>query len=149
MYSRGGTGGHAILSVRVRAGRHTNCGESSGGPKGATDGSSSTTSKRAKPMLSRSRSAPRAVGGWSARICFPDSPTVLRSIKGWDSSPTELRSFRYHVSQGNPSGEEVRDGSYSDNRSGGNRCSVAPTATPLRSQAGSELLIWAPTLLVV
>ena len=58
----------------------------------------------------------------------------------------ELRSFRYHVSQGNPSGEEVKDGSYSDNRSGGNRCGVAPTAAPLRPQAGSELLIGAPAL---
>ena len=31
----------------------------------------------------------------------------------------------------------------------GNRCGVAPTATPLRSQVGPGLLIWAPTLLVV
>ena len=33
-------------------------------------------------------------------------------------------------------GEEVRDGPYGDNRGSGNRCGVAPTATPLRSQAG-------------
>ena len=38
---------------------------------------------------------------------------------------------------GNPSGEEVRDGPHSDNRCGGNRACVAPTAAPLRSQAGS------------
>ena len=57
----------------ARAGRHTNCGESSGGPKGATNGSSSITKKRAKPMLSRSRTVPRAVRGLSASICFPDS----------------------------------------------------------------------------
>ena len=33
-------------------------------------------------------------------------------------------------------GEEVRDGPHSDNRGSGNRCGVAPTAAPLRSQAG-------------
>jgi hypothetical protein len=42
-------------------------------------------------MLSRSRTALHAVGGWSARICFPDSPTVLRSVTVWDSGPTRLR----------------------------------------------------------
>ena len=36
-------------------------------------------------------------------------------------------------------GEEVRDDPHSDNRSGSNRCGVAPTAAPLRSQDGSEL----------
>ena len=60
----------------ARAGRRTNCGENSGGPKGATDGSSSITKKRAKPMPSRSRTAPRAAGGSSARSCFPDRRTV-------------------------------------------------------------------------
>jgi hypothetical protein len=59
-------------SYIVRAGRHTNCGQSSGGLKGATNGSSSIMNKRAKPMLSRSRTAPRVVGGLSVRICFPD-----------------------------------------------------------------------------
>jgi hypothetical protein len=33
---------------------------------------------------------------------------------------------------GNPPGEEVRDGSHVDNRGGGNRGGVAPTAAPLR-----------------
>ena len=32
--------------------------------------------------------------------------------------------------------EEVRDGPYGDNRGSGNRGGVAPTAAPLRSQAG-------------
>src|SRR5919107_6121417 len=41
--------------------------------------------------------------------------------------------------RGNPSGEEVRDGPHTDNRSGGNRCGVAPTTAPLRSQAGPGL----------
>jgi hypothetical protein len=50
--------------------------------------------------------------------------------------PTGLRSFRYHAWRGNPSGEEVRDGPHSDNRCGGNRGGVAPTAAPLSPQAG-------------
>jgi hypothetical protein len=33
-------------------------------------------------------------------------------------------------------GEEVSDGPHSDNRCGGNRGGVAPTAAPLRSRAG-------------
>jgi hypothetical protein len=37
---------------------------------------------------------------------------------------------------GNRPGEEVRDGPHSDNRSGGNRSGIAPTAAPLRPQAG-------------
>ena len=59
---------------------------------------------------------------------------------------TGLRSFRYHALRGNPSGEEVRDDPHSDNRSGSNRCSVAPTAAPLRPQARPGLLIGAPAL---
>jgi hypothetical protein len=59
----------------VRAGRHTNCGGSSGGPKGATNGFSSIMKGRAKPMLSRSRTVRRVVGGLSASSCFPDSRT--------------------------------------------------------------------------
>jgi hypothetical protein len=34
-------------------------------------------------------------------------------------------------------GEEVRDGSHGDNRCGGNRCGITPTAAPLRPQAGA------------
>jgi hypothetical protein len=34
-------------------------------------------------------------------------------------------------------GEEVRDGSHGDNRCGGNRGGVAPTAAPLRPPAGT------------
>src|SRR5215211_2971214 len=34
-------------------------------------------------------------------------------------------------------GEEVRDGPHNNNRGGGNRGGVAPTAAPIRSQAGS------------
>src|SRR5215204_3878568 len=36
-------------------------------------------------------------------------------------------------------GEEVRDGPHNNNRCGGNRCGVAPTAAPLRPQAEAEL----------
>ena len=46
-------------------------------------------------------------------------------------------------------GEEVRDDPHSDNRGGSNRCGVAPTAAPLRSQAGPGLLIGAPALLLL
>src|SRR5687767_5719934 len=56
----------------VRASGHTNCWESSGGLKGATNGFSSIMNSRVKSMLSRSTTARRAVGGLSARICFPD-----------------------------------------------------------------------------
>jgi hypothetical protein len=63
----------------VRAGRNTNCGESFGGLKGATDGFSSIMNRRVKPMLSRSTTVRRAVGGLSARICSSDSLTLLRS----------------------------------------------------------------------
>src|ERR687890_1833931 len=42
--------------------------------------------------------------------------------------------------------EEVRDDSHDNNRCGGNRCGVAPTATPLRAHAGPGLLIGAPVL---
>ena len=51
--------------------------------------------------------------------------------------PTGFRSFRYHALRVNPSGEGVRDDPHSDNRRGGNRCSVATTSAPLRPQAGS------------
>src|SRR5215207_7868549 len=34
-------------------------------------------------------------------------------------------------------GEEVRDGPHNNNRGGGNRCGVAPTAAPLRPPAGT------------
>jgi hypothetical protein len=50
--------------------------------EGPTDGSSSIMNTGAKPMLSRSRTVPHAAGGLSANVCFPDSPTVLRSVKG-------------------------------------------------------------------
>ena len=36
-------------------------------------------------------------------------------------------------------GEEVRDGSHGDNRCGGNRGGIAPTAAPLRPQVGPGL----------
>jgi hypothetical protein len=36
-------------------------------------------------------------------------------------------------------GEEVRDGSHGDNRCGGNRCGITPTAAPLRPQIGPGL----------
>ena len=36
-------------------------------------------------------------------------------------------------------GEEVRDGPHGDNRCGGNRCGIAPTAAPLRPQVGPGL----------
>ena len=52
----------------VRALRHTNCGQSSGGPMGITNGSSSMIQKRARLMVSKSRTAPRVEGGWNARI---------------------------------------------------------------------------------
>ena len=51
--------------------------------------------------------------------------------------PTGLRSFRYHAWRGNLSREEVRDGPHSDNRCGGNRCSVATTAAPLSARVGA------------
>ena len=41
-------------------------------------------------------------------------------------------------------GEEVRDGPYCDNRGGGDRGGVAPTAVPLRSQAGVHVGTSAP-----
>ena len=63
--------------------------------------------------------------------------------------PIGLRSLGYHSWRGNPSGEEVRDDPHSDNRGGSNRCGVAPTAAPLRPQAGPGLLIGAPALLLL
>jgi hypothetical protein len=53
------------------------------------------------------------------------------------SQGTGLRPFRYHALRGNPSGEEVRDDPHSDNRCGSNRCSVAPTAPPLKARVGA------------
>src|SRR5215216_93879 len=50
---------------------------------------------------------------------------------------TGLRPFRYHALRGNPSGEEVRDDPHSDSRRGSNRCSVAPTAPPLKARVGA------------
>jgi hypothetical protein len=45
-------------------------------------------------------------------------------------------NFRYHAPRGNPSGEEVRDGSHADNRGRGNRGGIAPTTVSLRLRAG-------------
>jgi hypothetical protein len=59
------------------------------------------------------------------------SPAVL-VLPGRGS--TGLQPFRYHALRGNPSGEEVRDDPHSDNRRGSNRCSVAPTAPPLKAR---------------
>jgi hypothetical protein len=53
------------------------------------------------------------------------------------SQGTGLRPFRYHALRGNPSGEEVRDDPHSDSRRGSNRCSVAPTAPPLKARVGA------------
>jgi hypothetical protein len=61
----GRAGGHAIA---VRAGRHTNCGESFDGLKGATAGFSSIMNRRVKPMLSRSTTVRRVANCWSVRI---------------------------------------------------------------------------------
>jgi hypothetical protein len=50
-----------------------------------------------------------------------------------------LRPFRYHALGGTRLGEEVRDGPHTDNRCGGNRSGLAPTAAPLRPQVGLGL----------
>ena len=54
-------------------------------------------------------------------------------------SPTGRQPFRYHAWRGNPSGEEVRDGPHNNNRCGGNRGGVAPTAASLKPRVGLGL----------
>jgi hypothetical protein len=56
-------------------------------------------------------------------------------VSGRDS--TGSRSMRYHAWWGTWLGEEVSDGTHADNRGGGNRGGVAPTAPPLRLRAGA------------
>jgi hypothetical protein len=60
---------------------------------------------------------------------------MSKTVRG----PTGLRSLGCPHSRGTRPGEEVRDGSHSDNRCGCNRCSVAPTAAPLRLRVGPGL----------
>ena len=57
---------------------------------------------------------------------------MSKTVRG----PTGLRSLGCPHSRGTRPGEEVRDGPHSDNRCGGNRSGIVPTAAPLRSQAG-------------
>src|SRR5919107_2160048 len=85
----------------------------------AGDVFSGSTPARGTPLLSSA-----ALGG-----------PILQRGRSLCSSPTGLRSFRYHAWRGTRQGEEVRDGPHGDNRGGGNRGGVAPTAAPLRSQA--------------
>src|SRR5215211_4947929 len=59
---------------------------------------------------------------------------IIRQGRG----STGLRPLGYHAWRGKPSGGggEGRD-PHSDNRSGGNRSGIAPTAAPLRPEAGA------------
>ena len=81
MCTYGGGGGRCPRYI-VRADRRTNCGESSGGPKGITNGFSSMIQKRARLLPSRSRTAPRVADVWSVRISRTYQPRrrgVLKS----------------------------------------------------------------------
>jgi hypothetical protein len=83
MCTYGGGGGRCPRYI-VRADRHTNCGESSGGPKGVTNGFSSMIQKRARLIQSRSRTAPRVAASWTVRILRSHQPRrriVLRSLR--------------------------------------------------------------------
>ena len=69
---------------------------------------------------------------------FPTSVLLQRGLR----FVPVLRSSGFPVTMpggGTRLGEEVRVGPHGDNRCGGNRCGVAPTAAPLRPQVGPGL----------
>src|SRR5215207_4562602 len=71
---------------------------------------------------------PSVWGCWGCIGSWARSPTAYERRPLMPSAPpaTGLATF--------PSGEEVRDDPHSDNRRGRNRCSVAPTAPPLKAR---------------
>src|SRR5215203_7015843 len=83
--------------------------------------------------------APASIMGSEHPPCLAPALRFASSLRGcglWVTIPDG----------GTRPGEEVRDDPHSDNRCGGNRCGVAPTADPRSPRPGQGSLSGAPAL---
>src|SRR5829696_7808949 len=80
-------GGRIWWRYVVHASRELTSGESSGGSKVSTDGCSSTTRRRARPMAKSSPTVQSVAGRWSGRLSgrrpLPYFPRLTSILLGW------------------------------------------------------------------